>query len=106
MALHPKAKEIGKHVGYEFWMFNESVRRLDREPRQPGYFEHCVVLESALLHGRVLYEFLFKKINPKYPNDVRAQHFFDDPRQWKARADQFPFPPGFSPVRLDRALAH
>ena len=36
--------------------------------------------ESIIVHARCLYEFLYQKA--KYPDDSRAEHFFDDADSW------------------------
>ena len=83
MALHPKAKEIAWHIGYEIWFFNTAVEAYSPALRRKQRFQHNLLLESVLVHARVLYEFLFTPPSSKHPKDARAVQFFDNPKQWK-----------------------
>lgn len=104
MALHPRASQIASCVAYELEMLFWSMRRLNAGPSH--YFDRNVYLESALLHTRVLREFLFKKRNLNFPQDVRAVDFFDDDSEWsKDFAGICPYLSS-EEERLDRALAH
>jgi hypothetical protein len=107
--VDPKAEEIAYHVCYEYWMLSEAAKRYRTALRRSDRFQHNMLLEAVLLHGRVICEFLFKPINKKYPNDVRAIHFFDSPKQWKSdkleALRQSLFPAELL-ERIDRSLAH
>ena len=83
MAMHAKAKRVAWDVGYEMWIFSEAVQAYSPAVRRSERFQHNLLLESVLLHARVIYEFLFTPCKRKYPEDVRAVQFFDDPEQWK-----------------------
>ena len=104
MTLHPLACQIASCVAYELEMVFWSIRRLT--VGSPHRFDRNVYLETALLHTRVLREFLFGKRNPKYPEDVRAVDFFDDGNEWSPSIDcTCPYLLRET-ERLDRALAH
>lgn len=81
MSVHLKAEQIAFHVCYEYWMFSEAVKQYSPALRRNQRFQHNLLLESILLHARVIYEFLFSK--PKYADDVRSKDFFVSPNQWK-----------------------
>jgi hypothetical protein len=83
MALHADAKASAWNVGYEMWMFSNAVGKYSTSLRHSQRFQHNLLLESVLVHARVICEFMFGKLNSKYPEDVRAVQFFDDPKQWK-----------------------
>lgn len=110
MAMDEDLQRMAKHVDYERWMFVEAIRQLASEPRLCEHFQHCLLLEAALTHARVLHEFLFRPISPKYPKDVRAGHFFDNPDQWNPKQPEIAkldfLRDDYSRDRVDKALAH
>ena len=106
MARHAEAKRIAWSVGYEMWIFSEAVRAYSPALRRSERFQHNLLLESVLVHARVIYEFLFKRYNSKYPKDVRAVQFFDNPKQWKPDKSKLcPFLTD-NLERMNRSLQH
>jgi hypothetical protein len=68
------------------------------------------LLESFLMHIRVICAFLFAKVekrnNRKYPvykGDIRAEDFFDHPVRWQPQPNQFL---DDTCARINKALAH
>ncbi len=104
MTIHPQAKQVAWHVGYEIWIFSEGVRSYNPGIRGSQRFQHNLILESILVHARVIYEFLF--IKPKRPDDVRTEDVFDDPIRWSPNKSELcPFL-AENLVRLNRSLQH
>lgn len=84
MPPHPQAQQIATHVAYEVEMFFRTIERLERD-RGKDVIEDNRRIEAALLHSRVIYDFLFTEPRPNKP-DVSAKHFFDSPNQWAVDA--------------------
>jgi len=106
MSLHPDVRLIAWNVGYEMWMFSEAVGEYHTGIRHAKRFQHNLLMESVLMHARVIHEFMFTKPNPKHPQDVRAVQFFDDPKQWKAdKSKSCPFVTD-NLDRMNRSLQH
>ncbi|MCE5267231.1 MAG: hypothetical protein LLG00_05040 [Planctomycetaceae bacterium] len=106
MSLHQDAKKIAWHVAYEVWMFSASVDALNETRQNGSRATRNAHLEAILLHARVIHEFMFTKVNPKYPDDVRAANFLDDPAGWPP--DQTKLCPFLATnlERLNRSLHH
>ena len=50
--------------------------------------EHNALVETFALHARVLLEFFYATPNPRFSDDVRAEHYFLSPATWHtARPD-------------------
>ena len=106
MVAHHELKQIAWNVGYDIWMFSEAVQAYSPALRGHNRFQHNLLLESVLMHARVIYEFLFAPYNSKYPKDVRAVRFFDTPEQWKPnRFELCPFLTD-NLERMNRSLHH
>lgn len=67
---------------------------------------HDAILESFLLHVRIFIEFLYGKRNPKYPNDILAQDYFDAPAKWHEIVGHKPDEFKDTKDDLDKWLAH
>lgn len=85
MPPHPQAQDIASHVAYEIDMFFRTIERLARDLGK-DVVEDNRRIETALLHARVIYDFLFTPPRPDLP-DVSARHFFDDPSEWEGMPD-------------------
>jgi hypothetical protein len=48
------------------------------------------LIEAFLIHARSLTAFLHDRPNPRYPNDVTAEHYVADVDQWRARRGPVP----------------
>ena len=62
--------------------------------------------EVFLLHSRLLREFLWVNSDDRYPQDLRAEQFFDDRSEW--RSVRGPLPPVLDRTKdpIDQQLAH
>lgn len=119
----PCSPEVAKLVVYEMSMFNYLCDKLEPEYEETETFvpgkitwlgtgsssdedkqETFALLESLLLHTRVLHDFFYpnKKKKPR-PDDVLASHFIPD---WDTRCPRKPEYIGKQKKRLNKALAH
>jgi len=107
---HHKIEEISKKVKWEWNMLcnlaEEGKERSIKSsqavigPLRSTAIENAI-LDSFLLHSRVLYDFFCKR--PR-GDDVVAQHFFDDPPSWQS-GDLFPTVRN-QQTELNKHLAH
>ncbi len=70
-----------EYLNYELGMFNSLAQAMLSGVFGKGALNNAV-LESFTFHARILLDFLYAK-NPK-PDDVIAEHYFDDPAVWLA----------------------
>ena len=75
----PDTKGASEHVAYEIRMFFATHGLLIGEAVPPGPL-HDAVLESFAVHLRNLVEFAF---DAPERDDVRAEHYFSDPKTWR-----------------------
>ena len=72
-----------EHLRYEVEMLHGTAQALRDPPRDQdgtiGAIIEYALLESFLIHARVLISFLYD--GPK-SNDVAAEHFFDENKEW------------------------
>jgi hypothetical protein len=92
-----KLMDFSEHLAYEIWMFFETACKLADFDAQNatsfafGTVERNALLESFLIHTRILIDFLYKH-RSGYSNDVFAKDFVEDGETWKNRypeASQF-----------------
>jgi len=104
MSIHGKAKDVATYVWYERTMFDQVFQRVQSLMQgTPDQFLQNILLESFLLHTRILRDFLFREPTG---DDVSAIHFFETPAEWAESAtDLCPYLSRNKP-RLDKALAH
>lgn len=67
------------HLHYEIWMFKSLAYGLASGISGQGVINNAL-LESFTIHARILLDFLYAE-QPK-KDDVIAEDFFDDPKQW------------------------
>ena len=80
MSIHGKAKDVATYVWYERTMFDQVFQRLQSLTQgTPDQFLKNILLESFLLHTRILRDFLFREPTG---DDVSARHFFETPAEW------------------------
>jgi len=82
MPVHCQAQQIAPHVAYEVESFFKAIQGLETTGAGDAT-EMNQRIETALMHARVVYEFLFVPARPNCP-DVSARDFFDHPSQWTA----------------------
>jgi hypothetical protein len=114
-------EDVAKKVAYEFEMFQFLCNYLQPESREcatlaPGHVTYvgtgwggdkqrrltCALLESFLLHTRVLHDFFYKK---RTRDDVIASDFVPDWERVRPPLDPYLSDPDRR-TRLDKALAH
>lgn len=66
------------HVGYEM-----AAMRAAAIQYRAAIVDRRFLLEAFLVHVRNLREFFWNKSNPKYPDDVLAEHYFESPVAWR-----------------------
>lgn len=96
-------RAMAQHVTYEFWMLDRVARALALGLCGDGPLNNAL-LESFVMHARVLLEFLFPE-NPRN-DDLVASDYFDSPEDWeKARGK---LPPELVRVRkrVGKEVAH
>jgi len=79
--MDTQAEEIAPEVLYEWNMFEWCANELQKRPEDYAY-RNCL-LESFLMHARVLHDFFM--FGPK-EDAVSAQDFFDDPSTWQIKS--------------------
>ncbi|MFZ1240171.1 MAG: hypothetical protein WAV74_12730 [Anaerolineae bacterium] len=92
-----------QHLLYEFWMLNSLGRGMASAVLGQGPLNNAV-LESFAIHARVMLGFLYE--GKRYPDDVVAGDYFDDPNDWvKVRPS---IPEALIPVqkRANKEVAH
>ena len=103
MPVHECAKEIVPKVKYEWQIFSWLVQRIEAEYEAAPQSTKNLLMESLLLHARVLYDFFVRA--PK-GDDVSACHFFDDASDWcVVSSDLCPYLRA-NMKRLNKKLAH
>lgn len=83
--MDSRANDTVDRVAYEWRMFAEAYRRIveHQEAGWPDWFTKYSVMETFLLHTRILRDFLFKNDgNKRNPDDVLAVDFFNQPQDW------------------------
>jgi hypothetical protein len=84
---------------YELTMFHETAMRLKHDSAlATDIIVKNALLESFTIHVRLLALFLYQKPNPKWPNDVTAEHYVKDIHAWRTAR-------GAPPSELQRAAA-
>lgn len=88
MAVDSRAEKAVEKIMYELMMVRNTAKKLIAN--QSSNVMSTALLESFLLHVRVLYNFFtLKKHNDKYltntnePMEILAIHFFNNPSRWK-----------------------
>lgn len=77
MATPTDLREDAGTIDYEVWMLMETAERLRGHKQLPvDEIARRAVVESCLLHARVLLEFF--RTSETHTDDLRAMHFFDD----------------------------
>jgi hypothetical protein len=72
------------HLMYELTMFHETAMRLKHDSAlATDIIVKNALLESFTIHVRLLALFLYQKPNPKWPNDVTAEHYVKDIHAWR-----------------------
>ena len=104
MAHHPQAQVIASHVAYEIEMFFRTIDRLEHDLGK-DVVEDNQRIEAALLHARVIYDFLFVLPRSGSP-DVSARHFFDDPSMWEPKVTEHCPYLAERRERLNRSVPH
>ncbi len=80
MPVHQKAREIATYIWYEWDMLKQTAAH---SPYRGGdRIVGNAILESFLMHARVLKDFLYGERKATHADDVLATHFFDDPAEW------------------------
>src|SRR5258706_16094438 len=71
--LTPEERANGVfHVGYEWWMFRASHALVQSLSNDDDPLRNALI-ESMVMHGRVLTEFFYFKKNDNYPDDINAE---------------------------------
>ena len=68
------------HFEAHFWPSQPSR---PNPPPERFVVEHNALVEAFALHSRVLIEFFYAKPNPKFPDDVHAEHYFSPGSTWR-----------------------
>jgi hypothetical protein len=74
-------KAVLERLKYEVWMLWSLANILATDNQGKGVI-HNALLESFLIHARILIEFLYK--NEPYEDTVRADQYFTSDRPWKS----------------------
>jgi len=101
--MHPHADAIAKKVQYELSMFRYAYQRMQNEWLDSDSLHRNILLETFLLHARVLRDFFVQ--NPK-GDDVSASHFYDDPNIWISITSNHCTYLQNNRTRLNKYLAH
>lgn len=72
-------KAASKHLSYEIQMLYGTANLL-AQGNIYSWAVHNALLESFLIHVRIMLEFLYAQ--KPWPDDVIAEDFFDDPNEW------------------------
>jgi len=103
MPLHPQAQKIARYVQYEVDMCIATAAALNGGRMRGGALENALI-ESFLIHARVLCDFFF--FPSKRKDDVLAKHFFHSDDQWQPDyKKECPYLEANSD-RLNKAVAH
>jgi hypothetical protein len=80
------------HISYELTMFYETAMGLKwRENLDNDFTLKNALIESFIVHARVLAHFLYQARSPKYPDDVVAEDYVKDVPTWRtARGSMSP----------------
>ncbi len=84
MSIHPQAQLIVPQIKHELDVFGYLTTRINSEWKDADPTTRNLLLESLLLHARVLRDFFV--CDPRR-DDVSARHFFDDPSMWEEIAN-------------------
>ena len=76
-----KLKGALEHLKYEVWMLWSLANILATDNQGKGMI-HNALLESFLIHARILIEFLYK--DKPYEDTVRASQYFTSDSLWKS----------------------
>lgn len=109
MSTHPKIEVVSKKVKWE-WNMLRGLEYENRTRKENTVIDNAL-LDSFLLHARVLYDFFCKAPSSRTdadgdPDDVVAQQFFDDPSTWQAIADELLPTVRSQQIELNKHLAH
>jgi hypothetical protein len=95
------------HLYYELLMLHETAMGLKwRETLDADFALKNALIESFTVHARVLAQFLYYSPSKKFPDDVTAEHYVRDVREWKAARG--PLPADLQEVidRTGKEIAH
>ncbi len=97
-----------EHLQYEVGMLHGTAQALRDPPRDQdgtiGAIIEYALLESFLIHARVLINFLYD--GPKRDDDVAAEDFFDEEEQWTEHRPAKSCLLRENRERINKALAH
>ena len=103
--MRPQAELHAKKVRYEWWMLNETCRRITNGVGK-SQVETNVYLESFLMHSRILCEFLSRARNDTsapHKTDIVAGDFLDSDESWKVEKGEYIKQ---NWIKLQRSIAH
>lgn len=109
MSKYLKVEAVAKKIKWE-WDMLRGLEYENRTSKGNPVIDNAL-LDSFLLHARVLFDFYckspsFRKDQDGDPDDVSAQQFFDDPSAWqKICQTLFPVVRNLQP-ELNKHLAH
>lgn len=83
--VESKAFTHTTHFEAHLWSSQPPQHKL---PPERFVVEHNALIEAFALHSRVLLEFFYAKPNPKFPDDVRAEQYFESPEAWYSMRPQ------------------
>ena len=91
------------HLYYEIWMFLSMDDCLAQDPARERSLINAI-LEAFIIHFRVLCDFLYPE-RPK-PDEVIANHFFEDPTDWPKSRPKLTRLLRQSRIRAGKEVAH
>lgn len=69
---------------YEIWMFKGLSSEVNNNTESFEGVTTNAILESLLIHMRVLLDFFYKDISPRHPDDILAAKFFSSVENWQS----------------------
>jgi hypothetical protein len=98
-------KGVVEHLSYEIGMLRAAALALS-SPSPRGWVESNALVEALALHTRNLVDFFYNTPNPRFPDDVLAQHFVRDVAAWvrerPAKSQQL----ARAKVQADKQVSH
>jgi len=94
-----------EHVCYEIWMFDQIGRALAHGLVGIGPAQNAFI-NSFAIHARNLIDFLYKSISKAKSDMIIAEHYFDDPKEWKAIRPELTTSLKRVKIRCDKQVAH